>query len=140
LNPARNFESTNESRTEIWEQLFLSGGRVMRREKLAGAGALLAAGVGSVCCVGPTILAGLGFGAGAVSFARALDVLNLPMTVAALSLLGAAFFLKFRKKTVCAEGNACCGEMVPGKTSKSSIFLWTVASLTMVLLLIPYLL
>lgn len=98
---------------------------------------MLAAGIGSVCCIGPAVLAGLGFGAGAVSFARAFGVLDVPMTVAALSLLGAAFFLKFRKKLFVEEGNVCCEE-VPGKISKNSVFLWTVAALVIVLLLIPY--
>ncbi|MBI5427462.1 MAG: hypothetical protein HZA02_04190 [Nitrospinae bacterium] len=109
----------------------------MKKENLTGMGALIASGIGGVCCVGPAILAGLGFGAGAASFARGFGVLHVPMTVMALALLGAAFYLRSRKNSVSGEENACCAA-APGNASRRSVFLWMAASLTVVLLLIPY--
>ena len=70
----------------------------MDKAKLTGIGGLLAAGIGSVCCVGPAILAGLGFGAGALSFVRSFGILHMPMMVLAFILLGSAFYLHFRRK------------------------------------------
>ncbi len=111
----------------------------MKKENLTGIGALMASAGAGVCCVGPALLAGLGFGAGAIGFVRDFGVLHLPMTIAALTLLGTAFYLRFRGSRVPVNGNACC-ETAPDKVSKGSVFIWTAASLTVVLLLIPYLL
>ena len=69
----------------------------MDKTKITGIGGLVAAGIGSVCCVGPAILAGLGLGAGALSFVRSFGFLHLPMMVLAFILLGSACYLHFKK-------------------------------------------
>ncbi|MCH8208505.1 MAG: hypothetical protein IIA62_05565 [Nitrospinae bacterium] len=109
----------------------------MDKAKLTGIGALLAAGIGSVCCVGPAILAGLGFGAGALSFVRSFGILHMPMVVLAFILLGSAFYLHFRKSNKVNSGPGC-SEVEPGQTKRTRTILWTATGLTLFLFLLPY--
>jgi len=108
----------------------------MDKEKFMGIGGLVAAGIGSICCVGPVVLAGLGLGAGALSFARSFGVLHMPMMALAVGLLGTAFFFHFKKKT--SDSGAGCCETQPAKGNKAKIFLWAATVLTICLFLFPY--
>ena len=108
----------------------------MDKEKFMGIGGLVAAGIGSICCVGPIILAGLGLGTGALAFARSFGFLHMPMMVLAVGLLGTAFFFHFKKKTY-DSGAGCC-ETQPAKGKKVQIFLWSATVLTIFLFLFPY--
>ncbi len=90
----------------------------MGKAKITGIGGLLAAGIGSVCCVGPAILAGLGFGAGALSFVRSFGVLHLPMLILAFILLGTSFYLHFRKPNKGNSKSDCC-ETTPEKNEQT---------------------
>lgn len=108
----------------------------MNKEKFMGMSGLIAAGIGSVCCVGPVVLAGLGLGAGALAFARSFGFLHMPMMALAVVLLGTAFFFHFKKKPSGSE-TGCC-ETQPAKGSKARIFLWTATGLTIFLFLFPY--
>jgi len=109
----------------------------MDKKSFAGLGALVAAGIGSVCCVGPVVLAGLGFGAGALGFAREFGVLHMPMMILAFLLLGGAFYFNYQKKRgVSAEENCC--ESSPSNKSKKEALLWVATALTVFLFLFPY--
>lgn len=109
----------------------------MDKISTTGLGALIAAGVGSVCCVGPVILAGLGFGAGALSFAREFGVLHMPMMVLAFLLLSGAFYFHFQKRRVSIKKEECCEPSVSNK-SKTHAILWLATGLTAILFLFPY--
>jgi predicted lipid-binding transport protein (Tim44 family) len=110
----------------------------MNKEKLTGLGGIAAAVIGSVCCVGPIILGGLGFGVGAISFARDFGFLHLPMMVLAFLLLGTAFYLRSRKADPQKENSLAC-EVVPGKRQRSGIFLWVATGLALILFIYPFL-
>jgi len=110
----------------------------MNRENLTGLGGLIAAGVGSVCCVGPIILAGLGFGVGSISFVRDFGFLHLPMMVLAILLLGSAFYLRYQKENLRIEKSSAC-EVSPGKRQGKGAFLWVATALTVLLFSYPYL-
>jgi len=109
----------------------------MKKENIVGIGGLIAAAVGSVCCIGPAILAGLGFGAGALSIVREFGVIHMPMVILAVLLLGMAFFLHYRKKEK-PESNSECRENVPNKLRRNPIILWTAAVFTVFVILFPY--
>ncbi len=108
----------------------------MNKEKLTGLGGITAAVLGSVCCVGPVILGGLGFGVGAISFARDFGFLHLPMMVLAFLLLGTAFYIRYRKGN--KENSLAC-EVVPRKRKRNGTFLWIATGLALILFIYPYL-
>lgn len=110
----------------------------MNKEKLTGLGGIVAAVIGSVCCVGPVILGGLGFGVGAIGFARDFGFLHLPMMVLAFLLLGTAFYLRSRKADP-QKGNSVTCEVVSGKRQRSGIFLWVATGLALILFIYPFL-
>ena len=103
-----------------------------------GLGGLLAGVIGSVCCVGPIILGGLGFGVGAISFARDFGFLHMPLMVLASFLLGTAFYLRYRKGDAEKEKPGTC-DVVSGKRNKGSVFLWSAALITVALFVFPFL-
>jgi mercuric ion transport protein len=109
----------------------------MSKERIIGASGLLAAGIGSVCCVGPVILASMGLGAGALSFARSLGFLHIPMMILAVGLIGTAFFIHFKRRASNSEAKCC--EAPPGNNRKAILFLWLVSILTILLFTFPYL-
>ena len=110
----------------------------MDKAKITGLGGLLAGVIGSVCCVGPIILGGLGFGLGAISFARDFGFLHMPLMVLAFLLLGAAFYMRYQNAGPQNENSIAC-EVAAGKRDKGSIFLWGAALITVALLVFPFL-
>ncbi len=110
----------------------------MDKIKVTGIGGLLAGVVGSVCCVGPAVLAGLGFGTAAVSFARDFGFLHIPLMVLAVVLLGTAFYLRSRKVGSQEESSAACS-VEAGKWQSKNIFLWAATAITAALFAFPYL-
>lgn len=111
----------------------------MNKIKMAGIGGVTAAGVSSVCCVGPVALAGMGFGAGAIGAAQGFGVLHWPMLILAALLLGTAFYFHFGKTTIPVLKTGSC-EMVPGQTRQNQIVLWAAAAATLFLAALPYVL
>ena len=109
----------------------------MDKVKITGLGGLLAGVIGSVCCVGPIILGGLGFGLGAISFARDFGFLHMPLMVLAFLLLGAAFYLRYRKGDSPKENSVACN-VTPGKRQSKNIFLWAAMAVTLILFIYPY--
>jgi len=109
----------------------------------ASIGGLAAAFLASLCCVGPLVLTALGVGVGATGLlAGTAGVLKalLPyrpwfIGLTAL-LLGAAFYLSYRKpKSACAAGATCAP--TSGRNQHRAV-LWVVAVLALVLILAPY--
>jgi mercuric ion transport protein len=72
--------------------------------KAAGALALVSAGLASVCCLGPVLLAGLGLGG--VGLAAGLEKYRPWFLAATGVFLGLAFYRVCRAQAACAEG-AC---------------------------------
>ncbi len=110
----------------------------MDKSKITGLGGLLAGIVGSVCCVGPVILGGLGFGVGVIGFVRDLGFLHIPMMALAFLLLGAAFYMRYQKADPQMGNSAAC-EVAPGKRNKGIVFLCTTMVLTLLLFVYPFL-
>ncbi len=109
----------------------------MEKERLTGIGAMLAGGIGAVCCVGPVLLTVLGLSGGVINAARGFGFLDIPMTALAFLLLGTAFYLHYRKqpgKTLLKE---CCETGYTGKKS-DTWFLWAAFSTVLFLFLFPY--
>jgi len=104
---------------------------------MVGVGGLIAAAVGSVCCIGPAILGGLGFGAGVLSFVREFGVIHMPMMIIAVILLSLAFYFFLRKKRNLESSEPSC-ENTAGNTGKTKIFLLGTSLLTGLLILLPY--
>lgn len=107
-------------------------------------GGLIAAFFGSICCIGPLVLAALGVGVGATGFlAGTAGYLKglLPYRPAFIGLttllLGISFYLAYRKSNsaVCAPEEVC----VPGtRSGVNRAWLWIVAALALMLILAPY--
>jgi len=108
----------------------------MDKAKTTGIIGMIAAGIGSICCVGPVILAGLGLGTGALSVVRSFGIFHMPLMILAVVLLGTAFFFHFKKKS--SGSSAECCETPEGGNKTTSIILWTGAVLTLFLFLFPY--
>jgi len=107
-------------------------------------GGLLSALLASVCCIGPLVFAALGVGVGATGFlADTAGVLKglLPYRSAFIGLtillLGIGFYLAYRKpeSVRCGPGDVCAqGSLKSGDRT----WLWIMASLALVLVLVPY--
>lgn len=107
-------------------------------------GGLSAALLASVCCIGPLVFAALGVGVGATGFlVDTAGVLKglLPYRSAFIGLtillLGIGFYLAYRKPEAvrCVPGEVCAQESLK---SGDRTWLWIMASLALVLVLVPY--
>src|SRR3989338_695280 len=99
------------------------GGRGLRamsgsKTVISAAGAVVAALAASACCIGPFVLAVLGLG-GAAS-ALALAPYRPWLLGASFLLLGASFYLTYRRPAVCAPAEACA---VP-RLRQGRLLLW----------------
>ena len=95
---------------------------------------VIAAGLASLCCIGPLVAVGLGLGAfGAAAFFESVRPYLLVVTVA---LLGTAFYLTYRKQPQeqCADGT--CAVMPPRKSQK--LALWLATAIVLPLAAFPY--
>ena len=87
---------------------------------------VITAGLASLCCIGPLVAVGLGLGAfGAAAFFESVRPYLLAVTA---GLLGAAFYLTYRKKPEenCADG-VCAA--APKKPQKLALWIATVVAL-----------
>lgn len=94
---------------------------------------VITAGLASLCCIGPLAAAGLGLGAfGAAAFFESVRPYLLVVTA---GLLGAAFYLTYRKKPEekCEEG-VCV--VVPKRSQK--LALWSLTVVAIPLAAFPY--
>ena len=95
--------------------------------------AVITAAGASLCCTGPLLLAGLGVGSLA-GFAW-LEPTRPYLALAAVGLLGWAFWRSYRPRAV----EACCSIEERKGLSLQRKSLWGIASLVLVLLAFPYL-
>src|SRR5256885_9449643 len=109
-----------------------------RSRSLSGltvAGAVVSGLLASVCCIGPLLLAVLGIG-GAGLLAR-FESYRPAFTAATFALLGAGFWLAYRRPKV-IEGDACgCG--YPKANRLGRALLWIAAALALIFWAAPYL-
>lgn len=105
-----------------------------RNAFLVSAGAILTATLASLCCIGPVVLLVLGLGG--VGFAAAFEPYRYYFLGLTAILLGAGFFLVYRKpKTECAPGDAC---EKPAPRRGQKIALWVVTAMVAGLAAYPY--
>jgi copper chaperone CopZ len=103
-------------------------------EKVGVIGAIGAAIVASICCIGPVVLAGLGIGAVAVAQTFA-PYRPLFLAITAI-LLGVGFYFAYRrpKKAAC-EGEVC---EAPRVARWGRPLLWVAAAIVVALVAFPY--
>lgn len=99
-------------------------------------GALLAAVVASVCCIGPLVLLALGVGGAWAGSLRALEPFRPAFIVITLGLLGFAFDRAYRTPAAasCGPDGSCA---VPRATRISRVALWIATPLIIALLAFP---
>ena len=103
----------------------------------ANAGAILSAFIASACCVGPLVLALLGLGGGAllVKFEPYRPI----FTAVTLALLGAGFWLQYRKpKAVAVSDGDACACPAPRANRAGRVMLWVATVLVVGFLAFPY--
>ncbi len=102
-------------------------------------GAITAAVVASLCCIGPLVLVLLGVSGAWIGGLTALEPFRPYLSVLTLGLLGLAFYRVYRnpKEEECAPGSACAN---PKTRKGTKISLWVASVLIVVLLLSPYVL
>ena len=106
----------------------------MRKTVWAGVGGLTAAGLGSLCCIGPILFVTLGVGAGAASTFESLRPLFGTLMVA---LLGIGFYTVYAHPApaeACGPDGAC---ERPRKRGQEKVLLWGAAALALILWTFP---
>lgn len=110
---------------------------------MASVGALSAALLASVCCIGPVVLAAFGIGVGAtgalagtVGFLKGLLPYRPLFVGLTLLLLGLSFYTAYRNSSSpCGTEGACAARSAEGTTRT---WLWVMAALAFSLVLAPY--
>jgi len=99
----------------------------------AAAGAIGAALLASLCCVGPLLFVTLGVGAG---FASQFEPLRPLFTVLSVGLLALGFYVVYGRRTapVCAPDGSCA---VPLDRTRDKVLLWLATVLAIVFLTFP---
>ncbi len=95
--------------------------------------AVITAAGASLCCTGPLLLAGIG--AGSLAGFTWLEPVRPYLALAAVGLLGWAFWRSYRPRVV----EACCSIEERKRLSLQRKSLWGIAPLVLVLLAFPYL-
>lgn len=103
---------------------------------MTGAGAIGAAFLASLCCIGPVVFVTLGIGAGLASRFEPLRPIFVALTVA---LVGAGFYVVYGNPSVaagqtCEPGETCA---VPRNTRRDKAILWAATVLAVLLLTFP---
>ena len=104
----------------------------------AALGAVGAAFVASLCCVGPVLFVTLGVGAG---LASRFEPLRPLFTVLTLGLLAAGFYVVYGRRPAVAEPGLACEPdgrcAVPRSRTREKVVLWTATVVALVLLTFP---
>ena len=109
----------------------------LRRLSLAAAaGAILSALIASACCVGPLVLALLGLGGGALLVK--FEPYRPYFIAVTLLLLGAGFWLQYRKPTTATRDGAACACPAPRARRTGRILLWVATAVVVGSLSFPY--
>lgn len=102
------------------------------KSKVVASFAVLTGGLASACCLGPLVLAAIGFsGAG---FAARFESYRVPFLAATAVMLGYAFYLAYRREPTadCADGS--CRPV----SSRGRAALWIIAAFAAVTAAFPY--
>lgn len=113
----------------------------MRRGLLAAVGAIGAAFLASICCVGPLLFVTLGVGAG---LASTFEPLRPVFTLLTVGLLALGFYVVYGRRTApsgsgdgspaCAPDGSC---VVPRDRTRDKVLLWTATVVAVVFLTFP---
>ena len=107
------------------------------RGLLAAVGAIGAALLASLCCVGPLLVVTLGVGAG---LASRFEPLRPLFTVLTLALLALGFYVVYGRKPAVRDGAACSADRscsVPRHRRRDTIVLWVATVVALLLLTFP---
>ena len=107
------------------------------RGRIASLGAIGAASLASVCCIGPVLFVTLGVGAG---LARQFEPLRPIFTILTVALMVAGFYSVYGRNGAQAtdrsfDADGLC--RVPRNRARDKVVLWTAAVVALVLLTFP---
>jgi mercuric ion transport protein len=97
----------------------------MEKEKLTTTGAVAAAIIASLCCIGPVVVALIGVGS--IGVFAAFEPLRPYLIGLTVVLLALAFYLTYRKREVICEDGSCKIESA-GKWNKIAVWLATLVA------------
>jgi mercuric ion transport protein len=108
---------------------------VPRTHLATGLGAITAASLASLCCIGPVLFVTLGVGAG---LASRFEPLRPLFTVLTLALLGLGFYTVYGRRPAaapaCSDAETCAA---PRNRTRDKILLWTAAIVAVIVLTFP---
>jgi mercuric ion transport protein len=107
------------------------------RPMLPSLGAIGAAFLASLCCIGPVIFVTIGVGAG---LAAAFEPLRPLFTAVTIICLAIAFYVVYgRKTTISAEGVSAGSEscVVAGPSRREKVLLWSATIVAAIILTFP---
>lgn len=123
------------TRTEVGTT---AGSASSRRGLFASFGAVGAAFLASLCCIGPLLFVTLGVGAG---LASAFEPLRPVFTAATVALLAVGFYVVYGKRppavapdSARAPGEAC---VIPRNRTRDRVLLWVATVVALLLLTFP---
>jgi copper chaperone CopZ len=106
----------------------------MQKNTLSSVGSIVAAIIASLCCIGPAVLAIAG--AGSLGAFAAFEKYRLYFIGLTAILLGAAFYLTYRKREVQCEDGSC---KIEGAGKWNKIGVWSATIIAALAILYPYL-
>lgn len=119
----------------ISEGVARAGSRAKRHGATASLGAIAAAFLASLCCIGPLVFVTLGVGAGLAAW---FEPLRPALIVVTLVFLALGFYWVYGRKTVvggnCDTASAC---VVPQRGTRDKALLWLSAAFAILLLTFP---
>lgn len=114
-----------------------AGFQAGRRGIVASLGAIAAAVLASLCCIGPVLFVTLGVGAG---FARQFEPLRPVFTILTAGLMAAGFYSVYGRRDA-KDGGASCDAngvcKVPRNRARDKAVLWTAAIIALALVTFP---
>jgi mercuric ion transport protein len=106
----------------------------MEKQTLVSVGAVTAAVIASLCCIGPVLVVFLGVGS--IAAFSAFEIYRPYLIGLTVALIGLAFFLTYRKREVRCEDGSCKMESA-SKWAKKGV--WTVTIVAGLAIAFPYL-
>ena len=108
-----------------------------RRGIAASGGAVAAALVASLCCIGPVLFVTLGIGAG---MATRFEPLRPVFTVMTVALIAAGFYAVYGRRPTVGSDSSCTVDgscVVPRNKTRDKVLLWMATVVALVLLTFP---
>lgn len=104
----------------------------MIKERLAAGGAVAAAFVSCLCCLGPLLAVGLGLGA----YGVAVEPLRPYLLAASFLALGFGFRRAYRRSSIACGADGSCASQPGSRTTR--VVLWCAALMALVIGVVPY--